>query len=79
MVFAEEIRKTILQLADERGPGRSFDLSEVAKAIDQNNWHDLIDQVKLVSNSLIHEGKIIAGGSVNSELSKPPVRAGSRR
>ena len=76
MVFAEEIRKTILRLAEERGPGQSFDLSDVAKAIDENNWHELIEQVKLVSGILVREGKIIArnsNGSFNSELLKAPA------
>jgi hypothetical protein len=59
MVFADDIRKTILRLADERGGKGTFDVSEVARAIDNQNWRMLVDQVKLVAASLIHEGKIV--------------------
>jgi hypothetical protein len=59
MVFADEIRRTILRLADERGPERTFALSDVAQAIDRHNWQGLIDQVRIVANVLVKEGKII--------------------
>lgn len=58
MVFADEIRNTILKLADEHGSERSFAPADVARAIDQQHWQHLIDQVKLVADTLIKEGKI---------------------
>jgi hypothetical protein len=58
MVFADEIRSTILRLAEEHGSERSFATSDVARAIDQQHWPQLIDQVKLVADTLIKEGKI---------------------
>lgn len=76
MVFAEDIRKTILKLAEECGPERTFALSDVARAMDHKNWRELLDQVKFVANVLIREGKIIArksNGNSSSELSKPPI------
>jgi hypothetical protein len=76
MVFAEEIRRTILKLAEERGPGRSFALSDVAQAIDQKNWNELTEQIRFVATILIREGKIIGrktGESVYAEFSKPPA------
>lgn len=60
MVFADDIRKTILKLADERGAGKTFCPSDVAQAIDQKNWRMLVDQVELVATALIQEGKLIA-------------------
>lgn len=60
MVLAEDIRKTILKLAEERGPDTPFDVSEVARQVDQTNWRMLIDQVKFVADVLIQEGKITA-------------------
>ena len=60
MVLVDDIRKLILQLADQRGPGKTFLPSEVAMLIDQQNWRKLIDQVRLVADSLIQEGKIEA-------------------
>jgi hypothetical protein len=76
MIFADEIRSTILKLAAERGPERTFQLTDVAQALDQKDWRELIDRVKFVSNVLIHEGKIIARNSSDnsqSELSMPRV------
>ena len=58
MVLAEDIRKTILKLADERGPERTFAVSDIARAVDQHNWRMLIQQVRFVADVLIREGKI---------------------
>jgi Protein of unknown function (DUF3253) len=60
MVFADDIRRTILKLAEERGSDKSFAPWEVARAVDQKNWRMIIDQVTLVAGVLIREGKIIA-------------------
>jgi len=67
MVFAEEIRKTILKLAEERGSENSFAPADVARVIDQHNWQHLLDQVRLVADSLVKEGKITASPSASSE------------
>jgi len=76
MVFAEDIRKTILRLADERGPKKTFGPSDVARAVDEHNWKMLLDQVRLVAVTLIREGKIIAtkSGRVVDASSKGPLR-----
>ena len=66
MVFADEIRKTILRLADEAGMEKSFEPADVARAIDQKNWPLLIDQVKFVADVLIREGKITAAKTTSS-------------
>ena len=75
MVFAEEIRKAILRVAEERGPDRTFDTTDVARAIDAKNWPQLVDQVKFVAGVLIDEGKITAKktlGNIPEEFSKAP-------
>lgn len=75
MVFAEEIRRAILQVAEERGPNRTFDPADVARSIDAKNWPQLVDQVKFVASILINEGKIIAkktSGNFSQEFSKAP-------
>jgi len=75
MVFAEEIRRAILQVAEERGPDKTFDPADVARSIDAKNWPQLVDQVKFVAGILINEGKIIAkkkSGNISQEFSKPP-------
>ena len=58
MVFADDIRRIILKIASERGPGKSFKPSDVAQVVDQHNWKYLIDQVSLVATILEREGKI---------------------
>lgn len=58
MVFANDIRKAILNLALKRGPGNLFYPVEIAKRVDPENWQSLIDQVHLVADSLISEGQI---------------------
>jgi hypothetical protein len=55
MVFAEDIRRAILAIADQRGPGNLFYSSEVARLIDPENWIKQIDQVQLVAELLIQE------------------------
>lgn len=68
MVFAEDIRKTILKIADERGPGNSFRPSDVAQRVDRENWQALMDQVWFVATVLEKEGKIktnTSGGQVD--------------
>ncbi len=75
MVFAEEIRKTILKLAEERGTERTFDPAEVARALDEKNPDQLIDQVRFVAGVLVDEGKIVAlksGDDIQTEFSKAP-------
>jgi hypothetical protein len=67
MVFTEDIRKTILKLANDCGPGKLFYPSEVAKFIDKDNWPRLIDQVELVASALIEEGKILITTSSKGE------------
>lgn len=58
MVVAEDIRRTILKLADERGPMKTFAPAEVARRMDHENWQIIIDQVRLVALVLVREGKI---------------------
>jgi hypothetical protein len=60
VVLAEDIRRVILKLADERGREGTFCTSDIARAVDQKNWKILLEQVRLVAGTLIHEGKIAA-------------------
>lgn len=76
MVFAEDIRNTILKLADERGPENTFDPAEVARCVDRENWALLLDQVQFVASVLVKEGKIIAtqaGKKVDIFESQGPI------
>lgn len=58
MVSAEEIRNIILRMADKKGSGNPFYAVDVAKAVDQENWENLLGHVRLVADVLIKEGKI---------------------
>jgi hypothetical protein len=60
MVRAEDIRKIILKLANERGPERTFAVSDVAREVDEHNWIMHLDQVRFVADVLVREGKISA-------------------
>lgn len=59
MVFAEEIRNKILSFAEQRGPAHPFDVAEIARSVDPENWQYLMEQVRLVAASLVKEGKIV--------------------
>ena len=80
MVFAEDIRKTILKIADERGPDNSFAPSDVAQRVDRENWQSLLDQVWFVASVLEKEGKIRTithGGKV--DFRKGEAKPGYKR
>jgi hypothetical protein len=59
MLHAEDIRKTILKVAEEYGPEKSFWPSDVARKIDHENWRGLIPHVTIVADVMIKEGQII--------------------
>ncbi|MFZ6010505.1 MAG: DUF3253 domain-containing protein [Bacteroidota bacterium] len=60
MIVAEDIRQAILKFAREKV--YSFRPSDVARAIDEKNWHQLLDHVKLIANILVREGKLTTSG-----------------
>lgn len=74
MVFAEDIRRAILALADQRGSGNLFYPAEVARLIDAEDWAKQVDQVELVAESLIQEGQLVAerSGKPGIAYSKSP-------
>lgn len=70
MVFAEDIRKTILKLAEERGPDQTFESAEVVERVKGETSNDLLEQVRFVASVLVKEGKITATPSGGEE----PIR-----
>lgn len=62
MVVAEDIRNAVLRLGEER-KGAAFRLDEVAQRISPSHWRDLLDQVRLVIESLVREGKVSPAAS----------------
>jgi hypothetical protein len=59
MVFANDIRRVILELADQRGSDM-FSSAEVARLIDSENWVKQVEQVELVAEALVRQGQIIS-------------------
>jgi hypothetical protein len=60
MIYADDIRRTILIIAEELGPDHTFDPSDIAMKIDKENWPGLMPQVTIVADALSKEGKITA-------------------
>lgn len=60
MIYAEDIRRTILIVAEELGKDDNFDPSDIAKKIDKENWFGLLPHVTMVVEVLSKEGKIIS-------------------
>ena len=58
MVFADDIRREMLRLAEQRGKSSFFYDIEVARIVGRENWKDLIEQVRFVAEILVREGKI---------------------
>jgi hypothetical protein len=58
MIFADDIKKAILQTVSQQGSDVPFNPEDVAKSIDPKNWPLLIDRVKLVAESMIQQGQL---------------------
>ena len=77
MVFADDIRKIILKLADERGPEHPFRPADVAQRMNHDNWQILMDQVSFVASVLEKEGKIkrtLSAGHVDFTKIETPLK-----
>lgn len=79
MVLADDIRKIILKLAEERGSKQTFTLVDVARMVDEKNWKMMLDQVGLVVSSLVTEGKIIADQAGKAYFKNPILSIKSLR
>lgn len=67
MIFANDIKESILKIAKNRGVGKFFYPSEVAREIDPENWVKQIASVELVAETLIREGVLLAAKSGEAE------------
>ncbi|WP_428515130.1 DUF3253 domain-containing protein [Roseovarius sp.] len=70
----DEIAKTLMRLARERGAGKTFCPSEVARALSED-WRDLMPRVREVSAGL----PLVAtqkGVTVDPVAAKGPIRLG---
>jgi hypothetical protein len=73
------LRETLLNLVNQRGPGKTICPSEVARALDADHWRDLMPAVRAVGTQLADEGAILIlqkGQPVNPRTAKGPIRYG---
>lgn len=72
------IRARILELVAERGPGKTFCPSEVARALGAD-WRALMPEVRRVAGILVREGLVEAtqrGERVDPETARGAIRLG---
>lgn len=55
---ARRLRETILALARERGPDKTICPSDAARAVDSQNWRDLMDQARDTARDLARSGDV---------------------
>jgi hypothetical protein len=53
-----DLRTTILDLARQRGPDKSICPSDAARAVDPENWPDLMDDARAVARELARGGDV---------------------
>ena len=52
------LEEAIVELVTEQGPGKTLCPSEVARAVDPDNWRSLMDPVRRAANRLAKRGRI---------------------
>lgn len=73
----QRIKDLICELTDERGPEKSICPSEVARALSDDNWRELMPEVRRVAHDLCQSGQIVAtqrGEVVDLKIVSGPVR-----
>lgn len=74
------IQKTILQLLDARGPGKTICPSEVARALagdTRSEWEPLMEPVRAVAATMVEQETLLVtqrGHTVDIATAKGPVR-----
>lgn len=73
------IETLILTLVEQRGPGKTICPSEVARAIDPEDWRPLMAAVRAVAASMAADGRVQVtqrGEVVDINTARGPVRLG---
>lgn len=71
------IESTLLDLVTQRGAGKSICPSEVARAVNPEDWRPLMAEVRTKAKELVLQGKILVtqrGEPVDLDTAKGPVR-----
>jgi hypothetical protein len=58
-VTEQRLRAAILRMTHERGPAKSICPSDAARAVDEENWRDLMDQARDVARDLAKAGEVV--------------------
>ena len=56
--MSRSIEDAIFSLLAERGPGKSIDPSEAARAVDAEGWRRVLPQVRATAVGLAREGRL---------------------
>ena len=54
----QRLRAAILDLARERGPAKTICPSDAARAVDGQNWRDLMDDARDIARELARSGDV---------------------
>ncbi len=73
----DRLRRAILDLLESRAPSASICPSEAARAVEPENWRDLMEPARRAARRLAHEGRIQItqkGKPVDPANFKGPIR-----
>ncbi len=76
-VTDEAIRQCLLQLVSDRGPTKTICPSEVARALDDDHWRELMPNVRAMGHRLAKAGIITItqkGHVVDPDQARGPIR-----
>ncbi len=76
-ISADVIRVALLDLVAQRGPDKTICPSEVARALNAENWRSLMPVVREVGQQLVAEGHIVVtqkGQVVDPKHASGPIR-----
>lgn len=73
----DHLERAILELLQQRDPGATICPSEAARAVDRDNWRDLMEPARQAARRLAHEGRLQItqkGRPVDPADFKGPIR-----
>ncbi|GFG52501.1 S-adenosylmethionine tRNA ribosyltransferase [Mycolicibacterium agri] len=74
----QRLRDTILELSRDRGPDKTICPSDAARAVDADNWRELMDEARDAARALAREGKVVitqGGEAVDPDVEwRGPIR-----
>lgn len=77
--LGREVEETILELVDERGPEKTICPSEAARAVDEEEWRDRMEEIRRAAGRLRARGELeVTRGGEPVEPWDPggPIRLG---